>query len=144
MKRKKTLAIIGILFIIIFSVVLYMKSQSIHVRSKDGEWEAYYRREFQDPKGTWSGYLYYRGKNNVTKASAIFMVNEKLYAGNDVFDKNINYTPSFLEKFAFGGRPKIVFSFATFGSKLTSSDKCELILKWKVNENIYEDTFVFE
>ncbi|MEY8417518.1 hypothetical protein AAK964_14650 [Tissierella praeacuta] len=144
MKRKKTLVIIGILFIIILSVVLYMKSQSIHVRSKDGEWEVYYRREFQDPKGTWSGYLYYRGKNNVTKASAIFMVNEKLYAGNDVFDKNINYTPSFLEKLAFGGRPRIVFSFATFGSKLTSSDKCELILKWKVNENIYEDTFVFE
>jgi len=71
-----------------------MRSQSIHVRSKDGEWEAYYRREFQDPKGTWSGYLYYRGKNNVTKASAIFMVNEKLYTGNDGFDKNILFLNS--------------------------------------------------
>ncbi|WP_313758106.1 hypothetical protein [Tissierella sp.] len=94
MKRKKTLIIIGILIIIIFSIVLYMRSQSIHVRSKDGEWEAYYRREFQDPKGTWSGYLYYRGKNNVTKASAIFMVNEKLYTGNDGFDKNILFLNS--------------------------------------------------
>ncbi len=32
--------------------------RTVNVRSKNGEWEAYYRREFQDPKGTWSGYIY--------------------------------------------------------------------------------------
>lgn len=52
MKRKKTLIVIGILFIIVFKTILYMKSQSIHVKIQDGEWEAHYRREFQDPKGT--------------------------------------------------------------------------------------------
>lgn len=65
------------------------------------------------------------------------MVNGKLYTGNDVFYENINYRLAFLEKLVFRGKPKIVFSFATFGSKLTSIDKCELILKWKVNGDIF-------
>ena len=49
-----------------------------------------------------------------------------------------------MEKLAFGRNPKKVFNFAVFGTEKKPSDNCELLIKYKVNEDIYEEKLVFK
>ncbi|MBU5426100.1 hypothetical protein KQI41_06695 [Tissierella pigra] len=145
MNKKKILISISIVFIIMISIIIYMRSQSIYAKSENGEWKAYYRREFLDPKATWSGYLYYTGQDTDIEVATTFIVNGNKYADNSHFSsRDVNYTPSFLEKLAFGGNPKKVFTFAVFGTEKKASEDCELIIKYKVDGDIYEEKLVFK
>ncbi|WMM25965.1 hypothetical protein RBU61_04645 [Tissierella sp. MB52-C2] len=145
MNKKKILISISIVFIIMISIIIYMRSQSIYAKSENGEWKAYYRREFLDPKATWSGYLYYTGQDTDIEVATTFIVNGKRLVDDGLFfSKGSKYSPSFLEKLAFGGNPKKVFNFAVFGIEKKASDNCELLIKYKVDEDIYEEKLVFK
>ncbi len=82
--------------------------------SEDENWKAVYRKDTFDPKQTWEGMLYWRGKGKIAATLIEFRVNVEIWT---LIDGNFDIEDE--------------FTFITFGEKPENGDLLELRINWK-------------